>query len=176
MKGKVFVFSMLCALMAQGQTTMVGKVTDEKYQPLSGVRILRSDGKSVSTDNKGVFTLDEVNGIEIITVDQPGYGAMSVLINPRKNPKSMPSPDKDTVRIVLPFTSKKLDEVACISIRLPSEATNHTKIEKEGLNAKTWDKTFLFYSIKCPLWLPPRMLETVSVTVEFECVVLMLPA
>ena len=64
MKGKVFVFSMICALMAQAQTTVVGKVTDEKYRPLSGVLILRPDGKSVSTDNKGVFTLNEVNDIE----------------------------------------------------------------------------------------------------------------
>ncbi|MFM7596630.1 MAG: hypothetical protein ACKO4Y_10655, partial [Flavobacteriales bacterium] len=135
MKGKVFVFTMLCALMAQAQTAVVGKVTDEKYRPLSGVLILRPDGKSVSTDNQGVFTLNEVNDIEFITVDQPGFGAMSVQINPRKDPKSMPSPDKDTVRIVLPFTSKKLDEVACISIRLPSAATNHTKLEKEALNA-----------------------------------------
>lgn len=150
MKGKVFVFSMLCALMAQAQTTMVGKVTDEKYQPLSGVRILRSDGKSVSTDNKGVFTLDEVNDIEVITVDQPGYGAMSVRINPRKEPKSMPSPAKDTVRIVLPFTSKKLDEVACIAIRLPSEATNHTKLDKEALNAKNMGQDIPFLLDQMP--------------------------
>lgn len=99
---------MICALMAQAQTTVVGKVTDEKYRPLSGVLILRPDGKSVSTDNQGVFRLDEVKNAERITVDQPGFGVISVEINPRKEPKSMPSPAKDTVRIVLPFTSKNL--------------------------------------------------------------------
>ncbi|MFM7388771.1 MAG: carboxypeptidase-like regulatory domain-containing protein, partial [Bacteroidota bacterium] len=150
MKGKVFVFSMICALMAQAQTTVVGKVTDEKYRPLSGVLILRPDGKSVSTDNQGVFRLNEVTNSERITVDQPGFGVISVEINPLKEPKSMPSPAKDTVRIVLPFTSKKLDEVACISIRLPSEATNHTKLEKEALNAKNMGQDIPFLLDQMP--------------------------
>jgi iron complex outermembrane receptor protein len=150
MKGKVVVFFMLCALTAQAQTTVVGKVTDEKYQPLSGVRILSSDGMFVSTDNNGVFKLDEVTDSELITVDQPGFGILSLRFNPRREPKSMPSAAKDTLRIVLPFTSKKLDEVACIAIRLPSEATNHTKLDKEALNDKNMGQDIPFLLDQMP--------------------------
>ena len=140
---------LLNALISVAQSQVTGKVTDIKNQPLVGVRVQSADGRTVSTNTNGEFILNDISPNEILTIDQPGYGIIQVTVPERRGKWDMPKAF-DTLRVVLPLSSKKLDEVACISIRLAPEATNITKLDKQGLNAKNYGQDVPFLLDQMP--------------------------
>ena len=150
MKEKVLIFLLFLATAAQSQTVLVGKVTDENYRPLSGVNILRSDGRVLSTNPLGVFRMEEVSSSETISINHPGFGSITYQFKPSNEKKSMPSPDKDTIRFVLYYNSRTLDEIVCMSIRPAQEATNHVKINKEFLEKVNYGQDIPFMLDKLP--------------------------
>ncbi|NBU91824.1 MAG: TonB-dependent receptor, partial [Flavobacteriia bacterium] len=149
MKVKFVGLMLLNALISVAQSQVTGKVTDIKNQPLVGVRVQSADGRTVSTNTNGEFILNDISPNEILTIDQPGYGIIQVTVPERRGKWDMPKAF-DTLRVVLPLSSKKLDEVACISIRLAPEATNITKLDKQGLNAKNYGQDVPFLLDQMP--------------------------
>lgn len=149
MKVKFVGLMVLNALISMAQSNVTGKVTDAKYQPLVGVRVQSADGRTVSTNAIGVFKFNDITPNEILTIDQPGYGIIQVIVPERRGKLDMPKAF-DTLRVVLPLSSKKLDEVACITIRLAPEATNVTKLNKQGLNAKNYGQDIPFLLDQMP--------------------------
>ena len=149
MKVKFVGLMVLNALITVAQSNVTGKVTDAKYQPLVGVRVQLADGRTVSTNAIGVFKFNDITPNEILTIDQPGYGIIQVTVPERRGKLDMPKAF-DTLRVVLPLSSKKLDEVACITIRLAPEATNVTKLDKQGLNAKNYGQDIPFLLDQMP--------------------------
>ncbi|MDX3913959.1 MAG: SusC/RagA family TonB-linked outer membrane protein [Pseudosphingobacterium sp.] len=112
----IALFILSCSLYAQQQVT--GKVISlNDNTPIVGANVsLRGTNTTVSTDNKGAFTIRTSNGsIVVLTINHVGYEPSMVTVN---------LPQIDTLKILLTTSSRLLDEVEVVS-------TGYQKIPKE---------------------------------------------
>ena len=95
---------MLCALMAQAQTTMVGKVTDEKGEALVGVNIiLKETNRGTTTNIDGKYTISVAGSKSQLAFSSVGYDGKTITVG-----------NQTMINVVLSANAQNLSEVVVI--------------------------------------------------------------
>lgn len=130
MKSLAWIVLLMGVTSLQAQINLVGKVLDNNRAPLQGVWVQSSDGRQVSTNVQGLFFLDQLEVNALLDIDFMGYGQKKVVVGSEFT--------KDTLIVSLDFSSRKLDEVACLALRLDPEATNQSKLNNAKLDSRNF--------------------------------------
>lgn len=107
MKRKLlFLLFMLVVSLAHAQSTITGKVVDEKNDPLPGVTVaLKGSTKGVSTNADGIFTFAGVPANSVLVFSFLGYLKQEVEVGAQT-----------TINVTLKSTAESLDEVVVTAL------------------------------------------------------------